>query len=278
MTDHRFVTLDVFTDTPFCGNPLAVVWDCDDVDDATMLTVAGEFDFSETVFLQTTAAPGCDIRTRIYTPSGELPFAGHPTIGSAVALAAELGPAMTFDQLAGPAAVKVAGGRAVFTIERTVELGPVDEVGRDAIAAAIGLDVADLLTGGRVMSAGNPFLVVELASLDGLARVKVGEVPTEHSLYLYVTTGPGALQARLLAPHQGISEDPATGSAAAALAGVLAERSADGPIGFSIDQGIEMGRPSRIDVMADVVGGRAVRVRVGGAAVVVTEGTLHLPE
>ena len=86
MSDHAFVTLDVFTDTPFCGNPLAVVWDCDDVADETMLAVAREFNFSETVFLQRSTEPSCDIRTRIYTPSGELPFAGHPTIGSAVAL------------------------------------------------------------------------------------------------------------------------------------------------------------------------------------------------
>jgi trans-2,3-dihydro-3-hydroxyanthranilate isomerase len=278
VSDHRFATLDVFTDTPFCGNPLAVVWDCDDVDDATMLSVAQEFGFSETVFLQSTTTAGCDIRTRIYTPTGELPFAGHPTIGSAVALEAEFGNRMTFDQLAGPAAVKVAGGRAVFTIERTVELGPADEVDREAIAAAIGLDPDDLVTGGRVMSAGNPFLAVQLATLEALGRVQVGDVPTTHALYLYVsvTTGHAAIRARLLAPHQGIAEDPATGSAAAALAGVLAETSPDGPVGFTIEQGIEMGRPSRIDVTADVMSGQAVRVRVGGAAVIVTEGSLHL--
>ena len=278
MTDHRFATLDVFTDTRFCGNPLAVVWDCDDVDDDTMRAVAREFGYSETVFLQTTNAPGCDLRTRIYTPTGELPFAGHPTIGSAVALESQFGDHMTFDQLAGPVAVKVGGGRAVFTIDRTVELGPVDEISRELVATAIGLEVDDLVTGGRQMSAGNPFLAVQLASLGALARVQVGEVPTALALYLYVyvATGHAAIRARLLAPHQGIPEDPATGSAAAALAGVLAETSADGPVGFSVEQGIEMSRPSRIDVAADVVDGRAVRVGVEGAAVIVTEGLLHL--
>ena len=106
MSGHRFATLDVFCDTPFSGNPLAVVWDADDLDDATMLAVAREFGFSETVFLQSTEREGCDVRTRIFTPGGERPFAGHPTIGTAVALGRDRGGAtdLVFDQLAGPVA------------------------------------------------------------------------------------------------------------------------------------------------------------------------------
>ncbi len=286
MAEHRFVTLDVFAEHPFQGNPLAVVWDCDDVDDATMLAVAREFGFSETVFLQSPSAARFDIRTRIYTPAGELAFAGHPTIGSGVALAGELGSPMTFEQPAGPAVVTVApfgddamarGGRATLQIERTVELGPPDEIPAAVISGVLGLAPADVVSGGRTMSAGNPFLAVQLASLDALARVTVGDVPTEHALYLYVSTGPNTIQARLLAPHQGIAEDPATGSAAAAYAGILAEDAPDGLVAVGVDQGIEMGRPSRIDVDADVTGGLATAVRVTGAAVIVTEGTIRLP-
>ena len=274
--DLRFATLDVFTDTPFCGNPLAVVWDADDLDDAAMLSVAREFGFSETVFLQRTEREGCDVRTRIFTPAGELPFAGHPTVGTAVAVGRDRGAtALVFDQLAGPVAVTVDGGSASFTVDRRVEIGPSDEVPAERIAAMLGLDPTDVVAGGRKVSVGVGFLMAEVASLDALARCRATDTGDVDELYIVCDLGENRWQARMFAPNLGIVEDPATGSAATAFAGLLALAEPDGEVSWVIHQGVEMGRPSRIDVTADVSAGRPRWIRVTGDAVVVTEGELH---
>jgi len=273
---HRFVTLDVFTDEVFAGNRLAVVWDADDLDDATLASIAREFDYSETVFLQSPTVAGCDVRTRIFTPGRELPFAGHPTIGTAVALAAEgAGPHLRFDQGAGPLDVVAAGGRARFTVEREVVVGPPGEVPAEVLGPALGLDPGDVAAGGRATSAGTPFLVAEVPDLDVLARARP-PAGLGHEVFVVCRVGPHAWRARMFAPDAGIPEDPATGSAATAFAGVLAEAAADGRHQWVIEQGVEMGRPSRIEVAAEVHGGRLRRIEVAGAAVVVMEGTLRV--
>jgi trans-2,3-dihydro-3-hydroxyanthranilate isomerase len=279
MTEHRYVTLDVFCEVRFAGNPLAVVWDADGLDEMAMLAVAREFGFSETVFLQQPTQASCDVRTRIFTPGGELPFAGHPTIGTAVALGRDQGETtLVFDQLAGPVPVVVDGTSASFLVERDVSVGPADEVSREVIAGALDLPVADLAGGGRIVSAGTPFLVVEVASLDALARARVVDTPSPDGLYVVCRTGDRSWRVRMFAPHLGVEEDPATGAAATAFGGLLATMEPDGEVSWTIEQGVEMGRPSRIGVTADVAGGRARWLRVSGGAVVVCEGTLHLDD
>jgi trans-2,3-dihydro-3-hydroxyanthranilate isomerase len=276
-TDLRYVVLDVFCDRPFAGNPLAVVWDADELDDATMLAIAREFGFSETVFLQASDDARCDVRTRIFTPGVELPFAGHPTIGTAAALGRETGATgLVFDQLAGALTVAVDGDLASFVLDRPIEIGPVDEVSVERMAVVLGVDPSDVVAGGRTVSAGVPFLMVEVASLDALARCAPVEAPTPDGLYVVCRVDEHGWRARMFAPHLGIAEDPATGSAATAFAGLLALAEPDGEVSWRIDQGVELGRPSRIDVTADVSAGRPRWVRVAGRSVVVAEGTLHV--
>jgi trans-2,3-dihydro-3-hydroxyanthranilate isomerase len=276
MSEHRFATLDVFTATPFCGNPLAVVWDADDLDDGDMLSIAREFGFSETVFLQSTEREGCDVRTRIFTPAGELPFAGHPTVGTAVAVGRDRGTtSLVFDQLAGPVAVTIDGGSASFTVERPVEIGPAGEVPAADLARMLGIAADEVIADGRHVSVGVGFLMVEVATLDALARCRATDTGDVNELYVVCHAGDGEWRARMFAPNLGIVEDPATGSAATAFAGLLALAEPDGQVSWVIHQGVEMGRPSRIEVTADVSAGRPRWIRVTGDAVVVTEGLLH---
>lgn len=273
---HRFVTLDVFTDEVFAGNRLAVVWDADDLDDAMLASIAREFDYSETVFLQSPTVAGCDVRTRIFTPGRELPFAGHPTIGTAVALAAGgAGPRLRFDQGAGPLDVEAADGHARFTVERDTVVGSPGEVTAEVLGAALGLDALEVPGGGRIASAGTPFLVAEVPGLAALGRARP-PAGLGHEVFLVCRVGPRSWRARMFAPDAGIPEDPATGSAATAFAGVLAESVPDGRHEWVIDQGVEMGRPSRIEVAADVRDGRPVRIEVAGSAVIVMEGALQV--
>jgi trans-2,3-dihydro-3-hydroxyanthranilate isomerase len=292
--EHRFATLDVFTDRPFAGNPVAVVEDADELSDATMLSVAREFGFSETVFLQTATAEGCAISARIFTPAGELPFAGHPTIGTAVWLAAngwvdrDGDRRIVLQELAGPVPVDVEWlGPERVTARFTAPVAPFSSaVQLDVPAAArlVGLRADDMVGEAQMVSAGNPFLALRLASTDALGRagydrvawLDAGEGREDlGAVYLFVAEGT-EVRARLFAPAQEIVEDPATGSAAAALAALLAVGRADGTHRWTIFQGIEMGRPSRIELEVEVTEGRATVARVGGTAVVVTRGTLDL--
>jgi trans-2,3-dihydro-3-hydroxyanthranilate isomerase len=295
VSEHRFATLDVFCDRPFAGNPLAVVDDADGLDDSSMLAVAREFGFSETVFLQTATVPGCALSVRIFTPAGELAFAGHPTVGTAVWLAATGrvgrdgdGGSIVLQELAGPVPVTVrwrGTDRVSATI--TAPVAPTStssDLDSTALAALVGLGSADVVSEPRMMTAGNPFLAAQLRSTDALGRaaydrsawLDAGEGRAElGAVYLFVLDGDD-VRARLFSPGQDIAEDPATGSAAAALAALLAVDQPDGTHRWTIRQGIEMGRPSRIDLEVDVADGSASAARVGGEAVVVTRGTIDL--
>ena len=286
---RRFATLDVFTNRRFAGNPLAVVLDPDGLDTAAMQTVAREFGHPETVFVFPPESTAHRARLRIFTPGRELPFAGHPTVGTAVLLGlrdgAAAGGEIVLEELIGAVrctltAVGDGQGNARFAIPQLpAEAGPAPDSA--AIATALGIAPAevgfDAFRPAR-WSAGNPFTFVPIAGLAVIARCRPnpGAFDTAFgaggAAYLFCreTAEPGhAFHARMFAPSHGIPEDPATGSAAAAFAGVLAAHT------IMIEQGYEMGRPSLIRLAMTTLAGKPVVATIGGDAVVVTEGTIE---
>lgn len=300
----KYHTLDVFTDRVFGGNPLAVFPDADGIPPALMQRIARELNLSETVFVLWDAPRAeADCRVRIFTPASELPFAGHPTIGTAFLLAAlgrlpaEDGAArVVLGEGVGPVPVEVRteDGRPVFAMlsaARMPEPGPPPPPPTH-VAEVLSLGAEDL--GGGVgtafASSGVPWLFVSVRDRAALARARVDVGAWERHLagawapHVYVVTedadGGADLRARMFAPAMGITEDPATGAAVTALARLLAARDGaeDGTRRWVIEQGVEMGRPSRLHVEADVRGGELSAVRVGGAAVLVSEGEMTLPD
>jgi trans-2,3-dihydro-3-hydroxyanthranilate isomerase len=300
---RRFHTLDVFTGTPLAGNPLAVVHDSGGLDTAGMQAIAREFNLSETVFVLPPDDPVNTAKLRIFTPSGELPFAGHPTVGAAVMIATLRAPEMmqgqgivvALEEKIGLVRAEVrqqAGkaARAVFDLPKLP--AQVDTPSRDAgrIAEALGLSANDIGCPGHApanFSAGVAFTTVPIASLDALARARSADTPEFRDAfggtptpwcYLYAKAGQSSWRSRMFAPPAGIPEDPATGGAAAAFAGTIMtfERPVDGRHQHIIAQGVEMGRPSEIVLTLEVEGGRLASASIGGEAVVVSEGTLRL--
>ncbi|MFG1345462.1 PhzF family phenazine biosynthesis protein [Xanthobacter autotrophicus DSM 431] len=296
---RRYVTLDVFTQRPFGGNPLAVVLDAQGLDDAAMQQIAREFNVSETVFVLPPRHPENRARIRIFTVAHEMPFAGHPTVGAAVLLALEdkldkgtLRIEETIGTITCEVATQGAGSRrgaAVFTAPRKGEIETTD-ISREACAEALSLDPEDIGFDAHrpvVANAGVPFLFVPLANLTALARARPDEAAFIASLggfgealYLYTLDeeGDADFRARMFSPGLGTEEDPATGAAAAAFPWVLldAENLVDGNHKVRIDQGFEMGRPSRIDLGFTVRDDVVVSATIGGGAVVIAEGVLHL--
>jgi len=295
----RFLILDVFTDRRFGGNPLAVLPDARGLETTAMQRIAREFNFSETSFVLPAEAGG-DRRVRIFTPGSEVPFAGHPTIGTAAALAllGEAGPlerptTLRFEEGAGMVPVTVsrrADGLldAELVAPSPLALGePVDPA---LVAAAVGLEPRDLRTDRhppRTASVGLAFLIAELASGEALARARVaseGMVALAAAtgvpyLHLHAEGGDGVdRRARMFAPLDGVPEDPATGSANAALAALLAasDRAPDLDLTLAIAQGVEMGRPSRLLARVRKRDGVVVETRIGGTSVLVAEGVLTL--
>ncbi len=284
---YAFQILDVFTDRPFGGNQLAVLPDALGLDDAQMQAVAAEFGFSETTFVLPPTRAGHDCRVRIFTPRHEMPFAGHPTVGTAIALAG-LGRApsgrVVMEQIAGTVPVDIHNGSPVEAELTAPKLPSVRDAPHGAGAAALAGVAESEMLGAHVASAGAAFLFVELRSLDALARARppLGLDADAEGLALFTRdTGSTAhdLRMRMFAPHHGIAEDPATGSAAAALGGLLAvtEGRADGWQSWRIGQRIEMGRPSLLRVRARREAGKVAEIRVAGAAVTVAEGTIEVP-
>jgi trans-2,3-dihydro-3-hydroxyanthranilate isomerase len=296
---RRFVTLDVFTAQRFAGNPLAVVLDAEGLDTADMQAIAHEFNHPETVFVLPPADPAHRARLRIFTPAAELPFAGHPTVGTAVALGRLDGSAsscrMTVEEGIGPVACEVAPpdpdrGRASFALPRLpVEAGPMPDVA--AVAAALSIGAEDIgfddFPPSR-WSAGVAVNLVPIRSLAAIARARPDLARFEAAFavdgralaYLFCgeVAAPGRdFHARMFAPGMGIPEDPATGAAAAAFAGLLAAggRYAEGAHRVRIEQGVEMGRPSLIELTLSISGGKLAAATIGGEAVVVTEGVIE---
>ena len=302
--DLRYHTLDVFTDRPFGGNPLAVFPEGRELSTATMQALTRELNLSETVFVLPPADVRHAARLRIFTPGGELPFAGHPTVGTA-ALLADLG------------LVPGSGDRLEFVVEEGVGPVPMAVDRRDGRACAAELTTAVLPTRGRVpasleeiaallslapadlaagadapesWSCGVSFLFVPLVSRAALARARIDSnlhaamdperTPREIFLFCREPELPGSdLRARMFAPGLGVVEDPATGSAVAALAGYLAAREGDasGERTWRVEQGFEMGRPSLLRLTVDLAAGTPTRVRVGGSVVRMSEGAFRLP-
>jgi trans-2,3-dihydro-3-hydroxyanthranilate isomerase len=296
-----FHTLDVFTGRAFAGNPLAVVENADALDDARMQAIAREFNLSETVFLRSPKDPLNTAAVRIFTPTGELPFAGHPTVGAAVLLAetraaevlARQNVVVTLEAPAGALRCEVIRSRAsgVSYAEFATPFLPqphADAPAAEAIAAALGLDVADIGFDGHAplfCAAGPSFLFAPLASAAALDRAAkraphFGEALSGAiGLYAYTretVEEASAIQARMFAHGQGFDEDPATGSAAAAFACVALafESPEDGEHELFIEQGRQIGRPSRITLRMQVAEGRLAGVEIGGQAVRVSEGRL----
>jgi len=263
-----------------------------------MQALAREFNFAETTFVLPPQDPRHTRRVRIFTPRTELPFAGHPTIGTAAVLAC-LGlverPCSTttivFDEGVGPVTVEIEpGGAALFTrlvLEKEVE-GPATLPARNAAAATLSLPEEAVLEA-WFASIGLPFCFIHLANkeaVDGAALDRTAWAASFAQAWapsLFLFTGELApasrLYARMFAPAYGIEEDPATGSASAALAGYLSDRSPirDGTLTWQIDQGVAMGRPSLIEASAEKRHCRTVKVKVGGCTVLVGEGSMTVP-
>jgi trans-2,3-dihydro-3-hydroxyanthranilate isomerase len=292
----RFVTCDVFTDRRFGGNQLAVLPEAEGLSPAQMQSIAAEFNYSETTFVLPPAEPAHLARVRIFTPKAEIPFAGHPTVGTALVLAwhgrAPIEGEVVLEEGAGPVPVRIAAeGETAVAAEFAAPVAPSHGPATSAapVAAALGLSPADLVTDAGlpcVASCGTPFLVVELAGRAALARARLdaaADLPDGGNGVFLFTRGAGDAsaadaRARMFAPKHGIAEDPATGSAAAAFAGFLGGRPglAEGWHRWRVAQGVEMGRPSLIEASAHRQGDRVVEVRVGGKAVPVAEGTIEV--
>lgn len=295
---HRFVIADVFTEMAFGGNQLAVFPDGRGLSDRTMQALAREFNFAETTFVLPPQNPRHLRRVRIFTPKMELPFAGHPTVGTAAVLTRlglvpilEGAATMVLEEGIGPITVEIRlHGETVFAhlVTEKEVLQPSIRPTRNAAAAALTLPEEAVLET-WFASAGVPFCFVHLASREKVDRAVLDRAAwsanfaNAWSPNLYFFAGglaPGSrLYVRMFAPALGIEEDPATGSGAAALAGCLAARSSgqDGSFKWEIDQGVAIGRPSFIEASAEKRHGRTSKVKVGGATVLVGEGTMIVP-
>ena len=301
---HHFHTCDVFTDSVFGGNPLAVFPDGRGIDERQMQLVAREFNLSETVFVLPADAAANTRRLRIFTPARELPFAGHPTVGTAHVLAAIGDIALdgettrvVFEEGVGPVPVTIraARGRPVFvqlTAAQPPETGPPPPPAAE-IAACLGLEETDIGAGAlapEAVSCGTPFLFVPVAEPAVLGRIAVDTGRWRDAfadywtaaLFVFALGGerPGSdVSARMFSPLWGIPEDPATGAAATALGGYLALRDGrpDADLAWTVEQGFAMGRPSIIEVEADKRDGQVAEIRVGGASVMVSEGDFDIP-
>ena len=299
----RYHLLDVFTDVPFGGNPLAVFADAPMLEPELMQRIARELNLSETVFVQPAHDAAAARRLRIFTPGVELPFAGHPTVGTA-SLLVELGivaadraeRGFLVEELVGPVPVTVRRVESgLLFAELTAAMvpesrGPVPS--RAELAALLNVSEADVVEGDdapQAVSAGVPFLFVPVRDRGVLSRVSL-DLPRWRELlasawaphvYVFCRNPDGAdadIRARMFAPAMGITEDPATGGAAAAFAGYLAWRVAerDATLRWTVEQGVEMQRPSRLRLTAVKSGGQVHEVRVGGTSVRIGEGMLRI--
>ena len=294
---RRYFTLDVFTTQRFAGNPLAVVLESDGLETPAMQSIAREFNLPETVFVYPATDPKHRARVRIFTPGREIPFAGHPTVGTAVLLAHLDGGAspreLVLSEQVGLVACKVTsgqgGGHASFDIPKLPErLGPVPDLGK--LAAALSLKTDDIGSVGFVperWNAGNGFSFVPVKGLEAIARARPDmgrwsealgpDDPQGVFLFCREVVEKGrSFHARMFAPGLGVLEDPATGSAAAAFAGPLsAAGPGDGQHAYAIEQGYEMGRASILNLTLNIRGGSLAGAVVGGDAVLVSEGAIE---
>lgn len=294
MRRYRFVTVDVFTERRFLGNPLAVVLDAGALSGSEMQAIAAEFNLSETAFVLPPDDPSHTARLRIFHRTAELAFAGHPNVGTGYVLAAagrDKGDVLYLEGKAGLVEVRIerAGDgkprSATITAPQPLSLG--EEVPVEMIAECAGLQPADIIAAHHPpiwASMGNPYVIAEVAN-DALARA-APQVPAfrralaqrpafgdRFSLHLYARHGEGTLRARMFAPLAGTLEDPATGSANAPLVGLLLKLSNAQEARMTVVQGVEMGRTSVLNVAA-WRDGEEIVATVGGACVTVMNGEL----
>jgi trans-2,3-dihydro-3-hydroxyanthranilate isomerase len=303
MLSLPYYTADVFTSRRFGGNQLAVFPDASAIPAEDMPRIAREFNFSETTFVLPPRDPRHTRWVRIFTPGGELPFAGHPTVGTAFVLAtAGLVPLagdetrLVFEEGVGPVPVLVRAengvpGFAQLSVAQLPEFGP-PAPGADDLARVLSLapgEVLDGPVGPEAVSCGVPFLFIPVPNRAVLARAQVRLEEFNALLRGYWTRKvfvfcndpelPGShYRGRMFAPEIGVPEDPATGSACACFGGYLAKRQLqpDAALRWVVEQGFEMGRPSLLEVEADKSGGRITAVRVGGRSVLVSRGEFYL--
>lgn len=298
--EFDYLRYDVFTDRPFAGNPLAVVLDPPALSASDRQSIAAEFNLSETVFVSVRESDGpvLEADVSIHTPTLELPFAGHPTIGAAIALAEhrDARDRVVLHETVGPIEVALGpstGGGRTATLTTAAVPRPVEPADPGDVVACLGLTFDDLHRecGPSAWTAGVPYTMVAVRDLDVLARARVdlatwdttlalAEAPDIYCVAPLDGLSGAGWRARMFAPGVGIVEDPATGSAAAAFAGYLAGRVDRRRLdeGWVLTQGVEMGRPSIIEVGLATRGNELVGVTVGGSAVAIGRGTMRLPD
>jgi trans-2,3-dihydro-3-hydroxyanthranilate isomerase len=293
----RFLHVDVFAERALAGNPLAVFFGADDLDGDTMQAIAREMNLSESVFLLAPRRADCAARIRIFTPGREVPFAGHPTIGTAWVLAAEglaHGERFSIEEEIGPVPVLLEGDSRspcfIWMTHRDATFGA-EVRDRDGVAAALGLERHDLLPVPiESGSTGNPFLYVALrdaATVDRaaleprrLAAAAPAEAAAHMGVFVPAPNGPGRLYTRMFAPAHGVAEDPATGSAGGALGAYVVRHrliEARGETRIVSEQGTKMGHQSFVHIALVADDGGCHEIRVGGAVVPLIEGRLRLP-
>jgi trans-2,3-dihydro-3-hydroxyanthranilate isomerase len=292
----EFVTVDVFTERRFGGNPLAVVPDAKGLNTAQMQSIANEFNLSETTFVLPPKNAAHTAEVRIFTPKFEMPFAGHPNVGTAFVVGRRGGvrEPLVFEEKAGlvPLDLLKQGGAVVgarLTAPQPLVRG--EDVAADIVAAACALDPGDIEMGCHlpcVAGCGTVFIFAEVTTRQALERAQPrGDIFARHfpvdgaiGIHLYLRDGADGIdiRTRMFAPLHGVSEDPATGSANVALAGLLASLrpEPDLTLRIRIAQGVEMGRPSLLDASAEKRGGVVAETRIGGRCVPVMAGTIEL--
>jgi trans-2,3-dihydro-3-hydroxyanthranilate isomerase len=296
---YKYYICDVFTDRRFGGNQLAVLTDAEGLGTRQMQQIAREFNFSESTFVFP-PEQGNTRRVRIFTPATEVPFAGHPNVGTAFVLASldavemeEKQTGVVFEEKAGlvPVTIQKPDDGPVWCELRapeTISLGQALPV--DLVAASVSLSSADIVGRThppRVASVGLPFIMVELRDRSVLERARANMTEMEKiealgvtpDIHLYVHSDDEFdIRARMFAPFDGVPEDPATGSANCALAGLLAhhEQAGTGMFAWRIAQGVEMGRPSLLETRAEKSDGGVTDTWVGGTCVMVSEGVIYI--
>ncbi|WP_371362123.1 Trans-2,3-dihydro-3-hydroxyanthranilate isomerase [Sporomusa rhizae] len=302
---YQFITTDVFTDILFSGNQLAVFPNAEGLDDKTMQLIAREFNLSETVFVFPPTNRDNTRKLRIFTPGTEVPFAGHPTIGTAFILAAtgeiplrgEI-TEIVFEEGIGDINVSITSkdGNPSFSqlsAGMLPEFGPAAPAAEE-IAKVLSLSVSDITSTEyfpQAVSCGVPFLFVPVNDLQAVKRAKVNLSEWERVFsnywapHIYIFTAQterpeSSFHARMFAPALGIAEDPATGAAATAFAGYLGSRIAEGNTTYTstIEQGFEIGRSSLIQVTLHKEDNRVTSIKVGGTSVLVGQGYIDVPD
>ena len=284
MTTYPFVTLDVFTDTRFGGNPLAVFTDARGLTDAQMQSLAAEMNLSETTFILPPQDPANTARVRIFNRTAEMPFAGHPSVGTGWVLSQMgHGDDLRLEVPAGIVGVRIENGGGVIAAPQPLSLGQGLPV--EVVAACAGLSPADILVERHApveASVGVTFVIAEVApealsrAAPDIAAARQAALDFPHfgdrlSLHIYAHDGAGRLRARMFAPNSGTVEDPATGSANATLAALLLSLGDAASGAWEVSQGVEMGRPSRLRITASRQA-EAIHATVGGGCVPVLRG------